>query len=369
MSSSKHTQINCPLTLSTESILFSGNFYQTVTTTILDLTNETSNSIIFKIKTTAPKRYCVRPNSGKLNPGALMPVKILLQPSEDLKNLDFTKHKFLLQTMIIDDKNYPDLFKKEILNEKSPDEIFKDKLLNKFSTSKKLFCRFNNLGGDDKVRFPPSYQETVQIRQNNQKLTSNQNNYNLTDSNGKESLLQAVLEETSPPNSPIAIQNEENEENEEVEVEPETQETATELVNISHLEVKVETPPVEASPKSTENSLRQRKPAAKTYTTISREELAHLKSTISQLKETLLNPVVLPVFEEEEPKPLENNQNKPNLVEFTVENFNDDTESEKTTQAKIVWQALVIIALLAFVFGYLVSKISCGTSCYGKGEN
>ena len=99
-----------------------------------------------------------------------MPVKILLQPSEDLKNLDFTKHKFLLQTMIIDDKNYPDLFKKEILNEKSPDEIFKDKLLNKFSTSKKLFCRFNNLGGDDKVKFPPSYQETVQIRQNNQKL-------------------------------------------------------------------------------------------------------------------------------------------------------------------------------------------------------
>lgn len=32
------------------------------------LKNPTDQSILFKIKTTAPKRYCVRPNSGLLEP-------------------------------------------------------------------------------------------------------------------------------------------------------------------------------------------------------------------------------------------------------------------------------------------------------------
>lgn len=32
------------------------------------LKNPTDQPILFKIKTTAPKRYCVRPNSGLLEP-------------------------------------------------------------------------------------------------------------------------------------------------------------------------------------------------------------------------------------------------------------------------------------------------------------
>lgn len=32
------------------------------------LTNPTDKKILFKIKTTAPKKYCVRPNSGALDP-------------------------------------------------------------------------------------------------------------------------------------------------------------------------------------------------------------------------------------------------------------------------------------------------------------
>ena len=32
------------------------------------LTNPSDKKILFKIKTTAPKKYCVRPNSGALDP-------------------------------------------------------------------------------------------------------------------------------------------------------------------------------------------------------------------------------------------------------------------------------------------------------------
>lgn len=44
---------------------FAGPFKDVVTSE-LKLTNPTEKRICFKVKTTAPKRYCVRPNSGIL---------------------------------------------------------------------------------------------------------------------------------------------------------------------------------------------------------------------------------------------------------------------------------------------------------------
>lgn len=40
----------------------------------MSLTNPTQDNILFKIKTTAPKKYCVRPNCGFLEPGASVEV-------------------------------------------------------------------------------------------------------------------------------------------------------------------------------------------------------------------------------------------------------------------------------------------------------
>ena len=37
-------------------------------TATLKLSNPINDIVIFKVKTTAPKQYCVRPNSGMLNP-------------------------------------------------------------------------------------------------------------------------------------------------------------------------------------------------------------------------------------------------------------------------------------------------------------
>lgn len=39
------------------------------TTSLLKLANPSDKRVCFKIKTTAPKRYCVRPNAGILEPG------------------------------------------------------------------------------------------------------------------------------------------------------------------------------------------------------------------------------------------------------------------------------------------------------------
>ncbi|KAI8575362.1 hypothetical protein K450DRAFT_262087 [Umbelopsis ramanniana AG] len=74
---------------------------RTVTET-LTLNNPNAEPAIFKIKTTAPKAYCVRPNSGRVDPGSSVTVQVLLQPmaqepAEDHK----CKDKFLVQSAIL----------------------------------------------------------------------------------------------------------------------------------------------------------------------------------------------------------------------------------------------------------------------------
>jgi MSP (Major sperm protein) domain len=48
-------------------LVFKGPF-TAVSTTALKLSNSGNERLAYKIKTTAPKRYCVKPNSGFLDP-------------------------------------------------------------------------------------------------------------------------------------------------------------------------------------------------------------------------------------------------------------------------------------------------------------
>lgn len=48
-------------------LVFKGPF-NAVSTTTLKLSNTGNDRLAYKIKTTAPKRYCVKPNSGFLDP-------------------------------------------------------------------------------------------------------------------------------------------------------------------------------------------------------------------------------------------------------------------------------------------------------------
>uniref|UniRef100_A0A1B6KH63 MSP domain-containing protein n=2 Tax=Graphocephala atropunctata TaxID=36148 RepID=A0A1B6KH63_9HEMI len=77
---------------------FRGPFTVPVTS-YMKLTNSTMNRVCFKIKTTAPKKYCVRPNSGVLNPKDVMEIAVSLQPFE-FDPTEKNKHKFMVQTMI-----------------------------------------------------------------------------------------------------------------------------------------------------------------------------------------------------------------------------------------------------------------------------
>lgn len=76
---------------------FTGPFTDVVTTN-LTLRNPTDKKVCFKVKTTAPRRYCVRPNSGIIEPGATVVVSVMLQPFEYDPN-EKSKHKFMVQTV------------------------------------------------------------------------------------------------------------------------------------------------------------------------------------------------------------------------------------------------------------------------------
>jgi hypothetical protein len=80
---------------------FRGPFTDVVTS-YLKLTNPTDKRVCFKVKTTAPKRYCVRPNSGIVEPKDNVSVAVMLQPFTYDPN-EKNKHKFMVQTMFAPD--------------------------------------------------------------------------------------------------------------------------------------------------------------------------------------------------------------------------------------------------------------------------
>jgi len=77
-------------------LIFKGPF-TAVSTTALKLTNAGSEKLAYKIKTTAPKRYCVKPNSGYLDGHTTTSVQVMLQPHPPGQPDDRAKHKFMVQ--------------------------------------------------------------------------------------------------------------------------------------------------------------------------------------------------------------------------------------------------------------------------------
>ncbi|CAN9515773.1 unnamed protein product [Ophioblennius macclurei] len=77
---------------------FRGPFTDVVTAT-LKLTNPTERNVCFKVKTTAPRRYCVRPNSGIIDAGTSINVSVMLQPFDYDPN-EKSKHKFMVQSLL-----------------------------------------------------------------------------------------------------------------------------------------------------------------------------------------------------------------------------------------------------------------------------
>lgn len=83
-------------------LIFKGPF-NIVSTTALKLSNQGNERLAYKIKTTAPKRYCVKPNSGFLDPKQNVQIQVMLQPHTAGQPDDRNKHKFMVQWVTVPD--------------------------------------------------------------------------------------------------------------------------------------------------------------------------------------------------------------------------------------------------------------------------
>ncbi|KAI3369865.1 hypothetical protein L3Q82_024675 [Scortum barcoo] len=105
------------------SSFFTGPFSDVVTTN-LKLSNPTDRNVCFKVKTTAPRRYCVRPNSGIIDAGTSINVSVMLQPFDYDPN-EKSKHKFMVQSMLAP----PDMTDMEgVWKEAKPEDLMDSKL-------------------------------------------------------------------------------------------------------------------------------------------------------------------------------------------------------------------------------------------------
>ncbi|XP_028633805.1 vesicle-associated membrane protein-associated protein A isoform X2 [Grammomys surdaster] len=140
----KHEQI---LVLDPPSDLkFKGPFTDVVTTN-LKLQNPSDRKVCFKVKTTAPRRYCVRPNSGIIDPGSIVTVSVMLQPFDYDPN-EKSKHKFMVQT-IFAPPNISDM--EAVWKEAKPDELM----------DSKLRCVFEMPNENDKLGKTPGIASTA----------------------------------------------------------------------------------------------------------------------------------------------------------------------------------------------------------------
>lgn len=96
-----------------------------VNTSELKLSNPSEKKVCFKVKTTAPKRYCVRPNSGLIEPGKEVSVAVMLQPFDYDPN-ERNKHKFMVQTMFAPDGIIES--QEALWKEAKPDQLMDSKL-------------------------------------------------------------------------------------------------------------------------------------------------------------------------------------------------------------------------------------------------
>lgn len=102
---------------------FKGPFTDVVTTN-LKLKNPSDRKVCFKVKTTAPRRYCVRPNSGVIEAGGAVNISVMLQPFDYDPN-EKSKHKFMVQT-IFAPPNVSDM--DSLWKDAKPDDLMDSKL-------------------------------------------------------------------------------------------------------------------------------------------------------------------------------------------------------------------------------------------------
>ena len=72
--------------------------FTTAVSAVMSLTNPSDRKVCFKIKTTAPKRYCVKPNSGVIDAKQEIQLVVTALPFEH-DPYEKNRQKFMVQTM------------------------------------------------------------------------------------------------------------------------------------------------------------------------------------------------------------------------------------------------------------------------------
>jgi len=119
---------------------FRGPFSEKVTS-YLTLTNPTDRRVCFKVKTTAPKRYCVCPNSGIVEPKSTMDVAVMLQPFDYDPN-EKNKHKFMVQTMFAPEG---EIIQETLWKDVNPENLMDTKLKCVFELPAEVSAPQNNV--------------------------------------------------------------------------------------------------------------------------------------------------------------------------------------------------------------------------------
>ncbi|KAK1430363.1 hypothetical protein QVD17_13040 [Tagetes erecta] len=94
----------------------------------MQLTNKTNNHVAFKVKTTNPKKYCVRPNTGVVLPHATCEVVVTMQSQKEAPPDMQCKDKFLLQSAVASPGATPKDITPELFNKESGNQVEECKL-------------------------------------------------------------------------------------------------------------------------------------------------------------------------------------------------------------------------------------------------
>jgi hypothetical protein len=86
-----------------EELTFRGSFRTEEVIVKFTITNPTCDRVAFKIKTTFPKYYWVRPNYGVLQAKSIQEISIGLQPLSEYELAVSYKHKFMVQSLCVNE--------------------------------------------------------------------------------------------------------------------------------------------------------------------------------------------------------------------------------------------------------------------------
>ncbi|XP_021898552.1 vesicle-associated protein 1-2 [Carica papaya] len=94
----------------------------------LQLSNKTDNYVAFKVKTTNPKKYCVRPNTGVVLPRSTCDVIVTMQAQKEAPPDMQCKDKFLLQSVVASPGTTTKDITAEMFNKEAGHQVEESKL-------------------------------------------------------------------------------------------------------------------------------------------------------------------------------------------------------------------------------------------------